>query len=92
MATSPMMPGAEPPETEMDDAGEAEICIKVAPDGTLSVYMEPGGPEQPAADIGQALKLALEMYRGLDKADASAQEQFSAGFGQQTQARSAGGY
>lgn len=85
MATSPMMPGAAAmPEEPEGGPGEAEICIKVAPDGSLSVYMEGGPAEsqpQPVADIGQALKAALELYRGLDLPNGGdAQEQFRGGY------------
>lgn len=88
MATSPMMPGAEPPmQPEMEGEGGAEICIKVAADGSLSVYMEGGEGEsqpQPVADIGQALKAALELYRSMPQPGGGEQEQFAAGFGSET--------
>jgi len=95
MATSPMMPGASGmPETEDADeaaSGEAEICIKVAPDGALSVYMEGGKGEtqpQPVTDIGQALKAALEMYRSLERPNGGDdQQQFAGGFQSETGGR-----
>lgn len=69
-----------------DAAGATELCIEVAADGSLSVYMETGGEEaeqesqrQAAADIGQALALVLKLYKGLDKQEA--QSQFQSGFG-----------
>lgn len=81
MATSPMMPmmqGAENPTEaaepgeEMND-GSTELCIKVAPDGQISVYKEGGEAEgaeqaaQPVADIGQALAWCLKEFKAIDQ-------------------------
>jgi hypothetical protein len=81
MQTTPMVP---PENGETDAAGETAICIKIAGDGSLSVYTEGGQGEsqpQPAADIGQALKVALELYRSVARPDGDAQGQFALGFG-----------
>lgn len=78
-----MMPAKGKMTAEQGPEG-AEICIKVSPDGGISVYMESGeGGEstpQPVPDIGQALKAALEMYRSLPQPGASEQDQFIGGF------------
>jgi hypothetical protein len=79
-----MMPPDEGQPDETDAAGESEICIKVAADGSLSVYREGGQGEsqpQPVADIGQALKAALELYRSIARPEGDAQDQFALGFG-----------
>ena len=75
MATNPMMQAAgasmTPADPMQETAGAVEICIKVAEDGSLSVYKESGEAEgaeaaaTPAGDIGQALKIALDLYREL---------------------------
>jgi hypothetical protein len=97
MATQPMMqqpdpdmdPGADPNgEGAGDvDTGTTELCIEVAQDGNLSVYMEQGEQEtgedqkQPAADIGDALKKVLDMYRQVTaKQGGDPQAQFDSGF------------
>lgn len=94
------MPPTEMPTEEAPQAGAVEICIKVAPDGRLSVYKETGeegamaapAEEQPAADIGQALKLALDLYRGLDRRDLDANKAFDEGFGRPASARQTGSF
>lgn len=93
MATSPMMQGfadSEMPEDGMipDDnqAGTVELCIQVAPDGTMTVYKEmPGqdgaqqeGQRQPAASIGEALKMVLDLYKSMEPGNGDAA--FQAGY------------
>ena len=94
MATQPMMqPMADPAAdqgqgADTDEAGSVELCIEVAVDGSLSVYKEMGDNEngeaaemkQPAADIGAALKMVLDLYKSLGQKDANAE--FDEGFGQ----------
>jgi hypothetical protein len=90
MATRPMIPPADP-ETAADAAapgedqdGGTEIVLKVAEDGSLSVYQEVGEDESaeqsatPAANIGEALKEILRLYKGLSAGDG--QDQLQAGF------------
>jgi hypothetical protein len=75
-------PGAAEP-AEQGDAGATELCIKVAPDGSLSFYVERDGQpaeEQQAPDIGQALKMALDAYKQLQSGGDN-QQAFDAGFG-----------
>ena len=82
----PMNP-AEPQELTKA-AGETELCIKIGANGDLSVYGEGAAqmPEQPAADIGQALKLLLDAYRGMGSKDGQDGEgAFDAGFSGQPQ-------
>jgi hypothetical protein len=74
MATAMQQPMMQPagamPEAEDDMAGTREICIEVAADGSLSVYTEGGSeesPKQPAADIGEALQLALDAYKSMSE-------------------------
>lgn len=71
-------------EAEKTD-GSTDLCIRVAADGTLSVYMEqggmPAGEPAPAADIADALKQIVAMYRQTAASDN--QDQFNAGFGEQ---------
>lgn len=78
--------------------GSTEVCIKIAPDGSLSVYAEGGENEageqsaQPAADVGAALKIALDLIRKAQAAaggGAAPEAQFEAGFagGGQMQSR-----
>ena len=85
MMTTPATatPGAAPARGD-NEAGEIEICIAVASDGALTVYKETGDQElaegaedrQSAANIGQALKMALDIYRGLGAAAGSEQAGF----------------
>lgn len=74
----------EAEEAEKTD-GSTELCIKVAADGSLSVYMEQGdmptGQPSPAADIADALKQIVALYRQTSTGDS--QDQFNAGFGEQ---------
>lgn len=87
MATAPMMPMDEAQESQYgDEAGATKLCIEVASDGSLSVYAstneaaEGGEQRSPAADIGDALKQVLDLYRKLQLPDASAQDQFRSGY------------
>lgn len=90
-----MQPGATSAMPTPD--GGTEVCIKIASDGSLSVYAEGGENEggeqsaQPADDVGAALKIALDLIR---KAQAAAgagapESQFESGFagGGQMQSR-----
>ncbi len=98
MATNPMMPPQNMPMQDAETPAEAaapgeeadtgvELCIKIADDGSISVYKETGEDEtaeqsaQPVADIGQALAWCLREYKGLDRQ--GAESQFDAGFGPQ---------
>lgn len=80
MATSPLQAGFADSEMPDDDAGQpatsegqiAELCIGVMADGTLTVYKETGEeaaetetPRQPAATIGEALKMVLDLYKSV---------------------------
>lgn len=82
------------PQAAPADTG-TELCIKVAADGTLSVYKESGEDEaaeqsaQPAADIGTALKMILDLYKGL--AQPGAEQSFDDGFGGQQEMPGQGG-
>lgn len=99
MATSPMMQGYAGTEMPDDEAGQpassenmtAELCIGVMADGTLTVYKETGqegaeseSPRQPAASIGEALKMVLDLYKAMEpgNGDAAFQAGFSADEGQ----------
>ena len=84
-----MMQDAETPADaaapgEEQDSG-VELCIKVAGDGSISVYKETGEDEaaeqsaEQVSDIGQALAWALKQYKALDSQ--GSQSQFDAGFG-----------
>ena len=81
--------------TPDDDAGQvAEICIAVMQDGRLQVYTEQGSDpneaesqREDAADIGEALKLALQAYKRVSADSGGADQQFDAGFGGQGSAR-----
>lgn len=82
-----MDPGTDPSADGAGGDGSTEICIKVAADGSLSVYMEQGENEagedqsQPAADIGDALKQALDLYRQVAaKQGGDPQAQFDHGY------------
>ncbi len=93
MATSPMMQGYADSEMPADEAGQpatsegqiAELCIGVMADGTLTVYKETGeeaaeqeSPRQSAANIGEALKMVLDLYRAMEPGDGDAA--FKGGF------------
>lgn len=95
MATSPMMQGFADSEIPGDEAGQpassegmmAELCIGVMQDGTLTVYKETGDegaetetPRQPAASIGEALKMVLDLYKSMqpDSGDDAFQAGYSA--------------
>ena len=95
MALDPTMTDAESPAEDSAEPGEEgfTIEIEVAGDGSITVSMESASQESaegsgedsegtPAKDIGEALKIALSMYReasgGTDST--AANEQFKAGF------------
>lgn len=63
-----------PRETEAGETdGGVEFCIRLAADGALTYYTERDGQpesEQPANDIGQALKFVLEAYRSISSGGA----------------------
>ena len=100
MATSPMQQGfADSDLPEADDAGQpatsegqiAKLCIGVMADGSLTVYKETGeeaaeqeSPRQPAATIGEALKMVLMLYRE-SSPTANAEDQMRAGYGEPMQ-------
>lgn len=80
MEASPMggQEMAEPAET----AG-TELCIKIAADGSMTVYKDTGDGQgeqtaQPAPGIGEALKMVLALYKGLTAGQGASQQQ--AGF------------
>jgi hypothetical protein len=84
-----MDPGADPNGEGAgdDDTGTTELCIEVAQDGGLTVYMEQGESEagedqkQPASDIGDALKKVLDLYRQVtSKQGGDPQAQFDEGY------------
>lgn len=79
MAAPGEMPEMESEETA-EAAGETEFCIRVGEGGELTVYGTGDAemPEQPAADIGQALKLVLDGYKSLTVTGED--EAFDAGF------------
>ena len=96
MATMPMQPDADAATegaeaTPDNDAGQiAELCIAVMQDGSLQVYKEQGedpneteSARQNASDIGQALKMVLDLYKQMGQGDAT--EQMSAGFDERSQ-------
>lgn len=59
----PAMTGA--PDLEETEAG-TEICLAIAADGSLSVYMEKDGAEQErqaVPDIGGGLRAILDLYK-----------------------------
>ena len=87
MATMPMQtdPAAQGDKPDDDSGQIAELCIAVMQDGSLQVYKEQGedpneteSPRQNAANIGEALKLVLGMYRDLGQGDE--QDQLTAGY------------
>ena len=99
--------GAEAGATaDTDDAGKTSLCIDVDDaSGAITFEIEKGGQPgkpQPCADIGQALKMALQAYQQLNSGgqgdQAAAQSQFDVGFrggrgGQAPQpAKPTGGY
>ena len=88
-----MMQGFADSEMPDDEAGQpansegqtAELCIGVMSDGSLTVYKETGeeaaeseSPRQPAATIGEALKMVLDLYKAMQPA--SADDAFQAGY------------
>ena len=86
-----MEAGAMP---EAAATGGTELCIKVAADGTMTVYKETGDGQgeqtaQPAADIGAALKMVLDMYKGMSQP--GAEQAFDDGFGAQPEQPGQGG-
>ena len=73
------MPEGQPRPGEADESGQiAELCIAVMADGTLAVYKDSGesagqaeageqeSPRQPAASIGEALKMVLDLYKAIE--------------------------
>lgn len=89
MATSPMMqaPMGQDEDSEGGAAdGGTELCIKIAQDGSISVYKEVGEDEtaedsaEQVGDIGQALSWCLKQYKSLN-GDGDAVGQLQAGFG-----------
>lgn len=94
MDTAAMMPVDEAQEAEYGpEAGAIKLCIEVASDGGLSVYAstdeatDGGEQRSPAADIGDALKQLLALYRGLELPETSAQDQFRSGYEKSTAGR-----
>lgn len=76
---APAMPG----ENEAAEPAGTEICLAIAPDGSLSVYMEGAQGEeqrQPAADIGAALKAILDLYKRVATETQDPGGQFDQGF------------
>jgi hypothetical protein len=81
--------GEQPGMETDDDSGQiAELCIGVMRDGSLTVYMETGPEEseqesqkQTVSDIGQALKVVLDLYKQIDTQGQDAASQFDQGFG-----------
>ena len=77
--------------TPDNDAGQvAELCIAVMKDGSLQVYTEQGedpneqeSQRQTASDIGQALKMVLDLYKQMGQGDAT--QQMSDGFDERSQ-------
>lgn len=89
MATLPMMQapmGQENAGEGAEDDGSTELCIKIAQDGTISVYKEVGEDEsaeqtaEQVGDIGQALSWCLKQYKAMS-GDSDAMGQLQAGFG-----------
>jgi hypothetical protein len=88
-----MMPDAatQQPNSPDNDAGQvAELCIAVMQDGSLQVYKEQGedpaeteSARQTASDIGQALKMVLDMYKQMGQGEAT--DQMTAGFDERAQ-------
>jgi hypothetical protein len=77
------MDATEP--TEQGEAGYVEFCIRMnIQDGSLTYSTERNGepaPEQPASDIGQALKMALDAYKHEEANGEGSNAQFDIGFG-----------
>lgn len=74
----------KPGETE-SEAGH-EFTLQVFPDGRMQVYHEVDGQEQErqdVPDIGQALKMVLDLYRA--NASQDDQEAFEAGYSADTE-------
>lgn len=76
-------PTQEMPEQEMPEEAEGtEICIAIAPDGSMSVYLERAGEEQErqaVPDIGGALRKVLDLYKK-EAAGTDDSAQFDEGF------------
>ncbi len=89
MATMPMQAQPMPAGDEMAEpagAGGIELCIKIAGDGSISVYKETGEDEsaeqgaQQVGGIGEALQWALKEFKAMSQGDE--QSQLQAGFGE----------
>lgn len=90
MATNPMMGGMsapmqpQPGASGTEPAAATEICVAIAADGSMSVYTKAdegaAGQAQPAADIGEALKLVLARYKEMTQGNDEAAA-FDSGFG-----------
>lgn len=72
---------------EQQPQGGFEICIRVMPDGSMSVYTEPVEAEEgeepageQAGDIKEALTIALDLYK--QNQESGNEDAFSEGFGQ----------
>lgn len=73
--------GAMPPEPEDEQEAGTELCIAIKADGSMEVYAEQDGQEsdrRAVADIGQALKAVLDLYRSTQSA--GEQQDFAQGF------------
>lgn len=91
MATPPMMQqapmGQDGAQAADADDGSTELCIKIAQDGTISVYKEAGEDEtaedsaEQVGDIGQALSWCLKQYKALSNGGGDAVSQLQSGFG-----------
>lgn len=81
--SQPAMTGA--PELEETEAG-TEICLAIAADGSLSVYMEKDGAEQErqaVPDIGGGLRAILDLYKQAEagrERNADGGQEFDQGF------------
>lgn len=91
MATAPMNPAmAEGEQEAMPEAAGYEICIKVAPDGSMQVYSEMGEGESgeasalPAASLEEAMGIAKQIVDAkgqMPKGDGmSVEDAFAQGF------------
>ena len=90
-----MLDTGQPAQTDpAATQGGMTICIHVGADGSLSVSQEPAeqaADGQPVGNIGEALKLALQIYQQSNAGDEASQVQAgfqqaggSAGFGGMT--------
>lgn len=74
-------------DAEAGEAGEAgtELCIAIADDGTLTAYKEvngqPEGQPKPCADIAEALKAVLMLYKEMGGSMSDESAAFDGGFG-----------